>query len=371
MRARKLIDEAADAAEADAAAADPAGALAALFDALAAHDWPVAQLERRLPKLLDLAGALAADARCAWLDGLHRVWRRHGWALSRAARLDLLQLACGWCAWPLAHAVGVSLAADGALEGEHALRMLGACRHLGDVDGALDLAVRLQLAHPDKSAYAEAHRELLAWLDWRDGMPVIDGADWGDDALRLEPMAHHHLADFAWQYADPAIAELCCLPSFQRESEWHDWLDAAYRGGEQRVFAVMHAEWGCVGSVSLAMHRAVGFFYYWLGPDFQGQGLGPRAVALLLAAARRDYGLRCCYAKAYDYNAPSRRALAKLGFAELGICGVAPDDDQLFYRHGEAAPQAALVDELHQLLDDMGSETRAAAPLRLQTAERY
>ena len=45
-------------------------------------------------------------------------------------------------------------------------------------------------------------------------------------------------------------------------------------------------EWGFVGSVSLVMHGEVGFFYYWIGRDFQGYGIGPEAVQLLLQAAR-------------------------------------------------------------------------------------
>lgn len=339
--------------------------LALLFNELSRQDWPVLLLERRLPQLLAHASSLSPEDRCAWLSGLHRIWQRHGWALTPDGKEALLQLASAWCAWPLAYAVGKSLQTDSPLDGGHALRMMNACRHLGDGDTAVDLAVRAQLLHPADQSYADAHRELLAWLRWRDGMPVVDGADWDDDEIKLEPLAHHHLADFAWQYYDPAIAELCCLPRFQDDTHWRRWLDDIYDAGDQRIFAVMHRDWGLVGSVSLIMHGSAGFIYYWLGCDFQGCGLGPRAVSLMLAMAQHDYGMQCCYAKVYDYNTPSRRALEKLGFEDLGICGAVPDDNQLFYRYGESRPMDVVVNELHLLLACMESDTRAAAPLAL------
>lgn len=338
--------------------------LALLFAELDGQGWPALLLERRLPELLLQAESLAPADRCGWLAGLDRVWRRHAWALTAAGKGALLQLAATWCAWPLAYAAGQSLQAASLLEGEQALRMIDACRHLGDGDTAIELAVRLQLLHPADRSYADVHRELLAWLRWREHMPVVDGVDWGDDELRLEPLAHHHLHDFAWQYDDPSIAELCCLPHFQDNAHWHDWLDDIYRANDQRIFAVMHRDWGFIGCVNLIMQESVGFFYYWLGRDFQGYGLGPRAVSLMLAMARHDYGMRCCYAKVYEYNTPSRRALEKLDFEDLEIRGAAPDDDQLFYRRGEEQPVESMVNELHLLLMRMKSDTRAAAPLR-------
>ena len=339
---------------------DPAP-LPLLFSELSGQDWPVLLLERRLPDLLHHAHALTPMHRCAWLSGLHRIWQRHGWALTPGGKDALMELAAAWCAWPLVHAVGRSLQATSPLDGEQALRMIDACRQLGDGDTAIELAIRLQLLHPAKQSYEDVHRELLAWLRWRERMPAVDGLDWDDDELRLEPLAHHHLHDFAWQYDDPAVAELCCLPHFQEDTHWHAWLDDIYRAEDQRIFAVMHREWGFIGSVSLIMHGTVGFFYYWLGRDFQGHGLGPRAVSLMLAMAQRDYGMHCCYAKVFEYNTPSRRALQKLGFAYLGICGAAPDDNQLFYRWGDAQSADKTIHELHVLLDRMDSDTKAAA----------
>ncbi len=123
---------------------------------------------------------------------------------------------------------------------------------------------------------------------------------------------------------------------------------------------MLHREWGFIGCVSLAVHRDVGFFYYWLGRDFQGRGYGPRAGALLLSLAQQAYGLRCCYAKVYDHNLRSRRGLEKMGFADLDIRGAGEDCNQVFYRRGPAQARRRIVGELHWLLECMDAQVRPA-----------
>jgi RimJ/RimL family protein N-acetyltransferase len=343
--------------------ADDPTPLDALFNELDGEGWPVALLKRRLAELLTHAPSLRPEARCRWLVGLHDVWQRHGRALARDSRQALLELAAAWCAWPLAYSIGQALHCDEPLDGEHALLMIDACRQLGDGGNAVDLVVRLQLLHPAERAYADCHHELLSWMRWRSGLPLMDDTRDEDGELWLEPLAHHHVADFAWQYYDPVIAELCGLPFFEDDAHWHCWLDDLYGGADRCMFAVLHREWGFIGCVCLSMHESVGFFYYWLGRDFQGLGFGPRAGALLLKMARSRYGMQCCFAKVYDYNTPSQSALVKLGFEALGICGVVPDDDQLFYRFGETRAAQRVAHELHALLERMDSNVRAAVPV--------
>jgi RimJ/RimL family protein N-acetyltransferase len=342
---------------------DDQAALRALLSACTARGWPPAQLESCLQRLLQLSGALPSTQRSAWMAGLGLAWQRHGWAMRLPARRMLLRLAYAWDIWPLAHRIGAALDEAMSLDSEDAACLLEACRQLGDGERALCLSVRRQLLEPREPAHAHMHRSLLEWLHWRAAAFPVAGSDWGEGELSLEPLAHHHLGGFGWQYDDPDITHLCCLPGFDDADEWHAWLDRAYTQDGQQPYAVLHADWGFVGCVSLVMHGDIGFFYYWLGRDFRGLGLGPRAVSLLLADARERRGLRCCYAKVFDYNEPSRRALAKLGFADLGIHGTGDDNDQLFYRWGEHACRDQAVSELHWLLDRMDSATRAAAPL--------
>ncbi|MGE5491197.1 MAG: GNAT family N-acetyltransferase [Actinomycetota bacterium] len=225
------------------------------------------------------------------------------------------------------------------------------------------MLIAAQLAQPDSAVLAASYRTLCSWADFRISYGWTDGHDWGDDELLLEPMGHHHLSDFAWQYYDPTIAERCCLPAFQTDAQWHDWLDNIYRSGDQWIGAVIHRKWGFIGSVSLIMHGGIGFFYYWFGPDFQGQGYGPRAVRLLLATAAERHGLHTCYAKVYDYNTPSRRALEKLGFEDIQVSAAAPDDE-MFYRRGPAADRGRIAEELHWLMGAMASSTRPAIVLQ-------
>lgn len=338
-------------------------ALAVLYQDLSAHGWPATLLARTLPEALSYCRFLDPCDRSAWMAGLAHCWHKHGWALDREARRNLLELAAWWCMWPLAAQVGEALGPDTSCTAEEALRLVEAWRHIGRADDALALAMRLQILAPGERRYADTCADLLAWSEWRKRVPGAAGRDWGEPDLSLEPMAHHHDNDFAWQYYDPSIAQLCCLPLFSDAAEWHHWLDDVYSYGDQVVYAIEHRAWGFIGNASLVVHEGVGFFYYWLGPDFQGQGLGPRAVSLLLAMAKKEYGLRCCYAKAFDYNVRSRRALQKLGFEDLGMRGAGGDADQMFFRWGPPCSCNDVCRELHLLLERMDAETRPAMPL--------
>ncbi|MDQ1812079.1 GNAT family N-acetyltransferase [Massilia sp. CCM 9210] len=334
-----------------------------IWDELAACDWRPSALARRLPGLVRQAGTLAPRDRMDWLSRLHDVWNRYGWALGLSARAALLELAAAWSAWPLAVAVGESLHREHRLDGAGTKYLIDACTSLGDTDFAIHIAVSMQLAYPAQRVYAQIHRDLIAWRDWRDAPAQLAGAALEDKNLILEPLGHHHVASFAWQYDDPAIAELCCLPRFEDDASWHRWLESIYACGDQRIFAVMHREWGCIGCVSLILHCRIGFFFYWIGPDFQGAGFGPRAASLMLEGARQFFDMRCCYAKVYDFNSPSLKALARIGFDDLGICGAPPDNDQVFYRLGEPQSRERTVHDLHDLMDYMGSDIRIAMPL--------
>lgn len=292
--------------------------------------------------------------RHARLAELHRIWTDKASALPQDGLRGLLGHAAAWSAWPLVHAAGTRLAATTALDTAETLHLVDACRALGKGDQALALAQVLARAQPQ---HADLVAELRSWLAWRRHFPRLPPSP-GNGALTLEPLAHHHARDFAWQYGDPAIAELCCLPVFADALDWHAWLADLWREGRRLLYAVLHDQWGFIGCVCLTLHRGLGFFYYWLGKDYQGQGFGPRAGGLLLDLGQRAYGLRGCYAKAFDYNLRSRRGLEKMGFTELGMRGAGDDCDQVFYRRGPPQGRRRTVDELHGLLDSMDASVR-------------
>ena len=148
------------------------------------------------------------------------------------------------------------------------------------------------------------------------------------DPLILTPMQNYHEDDFLWQYADPSIGELCNLPDFNEDAEdWQQWLNHHQKISSKYVFAVSHLHWGFNGSVGLEMTKGIGFFYYWLGKDFQGHGYGPQAVTIMLNWARRHLGLSRCYATVYqEDNIPSQKAMAKIGFQPLPFKGILPEE---------------------------------------------
>lgn len=316
--------------------------------------------ERELPFLPHHPMPPDPATRFTQLARLRALYAERGAHLPPGGLKALLALAAGWRDWPLAAALGERLHGAGGLDTQDTLHLVDACRALGKAERALELAGSLHGRAPDEGRYARLVDALRSWRNWRAGFPSAGAAGCAAE-LALEPLAHHHAQDFLWQYHDPAIAALCCLPVFIDELDWHYWLADVWRDGSRLPHAVLHREWGFIGCVSLAVHRDVGFFYYWLGADFQGRGHGPRAGALLLSLAQQAYGLRCCYAKVYDHNLRSRRGLQKMGFADLGIRGAGEDCNQVFYRRGPTQARRRIVGELHWLLACMDAQVRPAA----------
>ncbi|MDP5135031.1 GNAT family protein [Rheinheimera baltica] len=175
-------------------------------------------------------------------------------------------------------------------------------------------------------------------------------------AVSLTPLQFYHVADFGWQYGDAKIAQLCNLPLFPSAQHWINWLHQCQQEQQRHLFAVMHEDFGLIGSVSLQVFDGLGFFYYWLGSDFQGQGLGPKAVDILMRLGQRYLGMRCCYAKVFDYNPVSNRAIAKLGFERLPFKALPPSESEVFYFKGGKCSTNTHYQDLQTLLSDLNSD---------------
>ena len=188
--------------------------------------------------------------------------------------------------------------------------------------------------------------------------------------ISLVPLQAHHRLEYRHQYRDPNIAEACHLPHFANDDAWLTWLADMHARRDRQLFAVNHANWGFVGSVCLRLYRGIGFFYYWIGVDFQGRGYGPAAVACLLDMASRLQGMTACYAKTACDNQASLSALAKLEFTRLPFQARFPDDREVFFYRGPTTTDAERNQQLHQLLLDMDSPLQlirmpiAASPQR-------
>ncbi|NEO78821.1 GNAT family N-acetyltransferase [Moorena sp. SIO4G3] len=192
------------------------------------------------------------------------------------------------------------------------------------------------------------------------------------DQLLLTPLQTYHEDDFLWQYADPNIAELCNLPDFDEEEDWQEWLKTNQTKSTKYQFAVNHKYWGFIGSVGLEISQRIGFFYYWLGTDFQGNGYGSQAVRIMLDWASRYLGLRCCYAKAYKHNIPSKKAMEKIGFRPLPCKVVIPEredyEEELFY-WGEHQTDRLSLSEINRFFMGQGFNERVV--LSQQSSNGY
>jgi len=352
----RLRDETTGVAPTQPVVDQPPACLAEALVLAQTSDWSAASLPPLLDRLPGWAGQLMAPDRVAWQQGLRQFWTRHGWGLAMDRQLAIFDMACDWDDWPLVIAVGEALDQRRALTDSAIIQLARAYWHMGESEAALTrLYPHLVTAPRDLGAY-DLYDRIHAWSSHCHAVGLDDRTGLHDSDLRLEPLGEQHLRDFAWQYQDPSIARLCCLPTFDSAQDWLDWLSDTYGYGDQLLFAVLHRQWGFVGVVSLILHRGVGFFYYWVGADYQGHGFGPGAVSLMLQLARTEYGMHACYAKAFTDNYPSRRGLQKLGFEPMAVRPAPPDDRECFYRLGDAVSASQGIDELRLLLVDMASE---------------
>ena len=167
--------------------------------------------------------------------------------------------------------------------------------------------------------------------------PYLDeDLQYGD--ICLTPLHYRHKEAFCWLYASPSISELCNLPVFYSDAQWYDWLEQGAISKEQQVFAVIHRNWGMVGSVALTFREGLSSFYYWIGEEFQRCGFGPAAVEILMDLAEKYYAVNRCFAKVYGANFPSQKALCKLGFTPLPfIIRGENGPEKIYYRGPETS----------------------------------
>lgn len=331
------------------------------FELLEKYRWSARALSIRLPNLLELE--IGGEERFSWISGL-RMAQGGLWAMDAKSLKSLFEFACRLGDWPMVLDAGKFLGDE--LECHEALDLIEACARLGKMAEGLEISIRWQLLLPCDLRFPRAHDRLLEDLHFRRRFPAIEGDEYGEPDLCLIPLSHRHLDDFFWQYFDPGISELCCLPEFVSREQWHAWLSGLYSDGDELPLAIIHREWGFVGCCHLVMHEGIGFLYYWMGKDFRGQGLAYRANRLLLSAAIESFGLRACYAKVFEHNLPSRRLLERLGFECLDFRTI-PDETEIFYRLGEDSRHVAC--ELRDFLARMKSDTSVAEPIYTEIKE--
>ena len=270
----------------------------------------------------------------------------------------LLQTAMLYCDWASVHELASELRQTSPHCVDVYVSLGTACLHEGFFEEARRHAAMAMLCNPWAPEAQRIQCEVEHWEQQRRRFPLIPLHLRQRGALHLELLAPHHLADFLWQYDDPDIPRLCCLPHFASADEWLSWLGHEYSLTDQLTFATLHCDWGFVGVVSLVLHRNVGFVYYWVGQDFRGRGLASAGTSLLLDLAAVHWGMHTCYAKVFEENLPSIRVLEKLGFTRTRIQPIPDEAPELVLRRGIPTTRELETAELRQLLFDMNHPMR-------------
>lgn len=183
-----------------------------------------------------------------------------------------------------------------------------------------------------------------------------------DAELVLEPLDAGHADAFHVQYRDPQIGILARLPELDSAAAVEAWIEDQARAPGRASYAVMHAELGFVGVVSMQRHRDAAYFYFWIGCDHQGRGFGQRAGRLLCAQAGLG-GVRRLYTSVYADNLRSHDALRALGFEDLDIRAEPPDADLVFMMRGaQGADSRGLHAGLVRLCRAIDSPIRLVRP---------
>ena len=164
----------------------------------------------------------------------------------------------------------------------------------------------------------------------------------------LEPLDESHAEAYWRQYRDPQIAVMTGLPALNTLDEVRRWIQSQPDEQGRVNFAVMHADWGFVGFINLAVSRHAAFFCFWTGVDFQGAGFATAAGRLVCAHAA-TLGVPVMLTSAYKDNHRSTRALSRIGFIPLSIRALPPDQDRVFFSLID--PSVGPVDSTRELVD--------------------
>lgn len=275
-----------------------------------------------------------ANERLSILMNLRDVYREYQTKLDHNDCQQMAEMCKYLCDWKLLIDVvrqGLALEPDSV---QLRCSLIQACWCLGDHQLAIVLSRRYALEVPANKFFYDYYKKISAWQRFSEKKILTSSGLLHGKRIYLQPLGHQHINDFAWQYADPGIADLCCLPEFNNDMQWHDWLADDMNDAARTTCAVMHSEYGFIGCVGLIRYKQLGFFYYWLGKDFQGYGLGPEAAELLLLYHTNHFNMQSCFAKVYKYNHPSLGAIKKLGFTLLPVRAAEPYEKEYFFYRG-------------------------------------
>ncbi len=343
-----------------------------LLSHLRLSTWDSRVLADCLPALLQMPLNLTAAERLHWIDALSRVWDGYfpvGEDVEFA--VNVARFAMRLSAWGLAVRCFSSLSAC-ALHTAAIQYDLALCHYsVENIDEALRAAHRASALDPDNPHFQQLEQQLHEWSAYCNAAHCYDSALCRDGDLSIHPFGLHQTAAAMFQLRDANITVQTGLPAWKDQDEFSAWVMKRQVADNEACFAVVHAIYGFVGIVSLQWKDDKGYFYFWIGADYQNRCFGSRAARLMFNMAEEKLGIAQVYTCAFRDNTRSRRALGKLGFAMLPFDAKEPDQDAVFYRRAAATtPGDAVLKELTGLLRDLGLPFALVDSEQVQTEGR-
>lgn len=266
----------------------------------------------------------------SWRDALERVWGNY-LPTTNSSKLHScmapVAMHCGH--WKLARSVILrGMQTFGRASND--LANLAWCEtRTGNIKKARALITEALSTEPGNSLVEQVRERIdarLAGWDrrWRvdlhhEALPIV-----------LEPLDLSHAEAFYYQYRDPQIAVMTGLPALTTLDEVKNWITEQEIDQNRVNYSIMHADYGFVGYINLAVSEHAAYFCFWTGVDFQGHGVATAAGRLACQHACK-LGVNVMLTSAYSDNARSIRALKRIGFVELKIRALPPDQDRIFY----------------------------------------
>ncbi|MCE2870524.1 MAG: GNAT family N-acetyltransferase [Oxalobacteraceae bacterium] len=286
--------------------------------------------DKALTAALSKASQDGSLDKASWREALYRVWMNYlpyASAEKLHHRLAPAAMQCG--AWGLAKTI-LKRGMESFGESASDLANLAWCENrTGNADLGLELANLALQIDGTNPLVIEVHKRILERISLRDEKWKCVLKD-HDANFILEPLDKTHAEAFFYQYRDPQIAIMTGLPALKSVEETRRWIDEQDHEKGKVNFAIMLPDEGFAGFINLAVSEHAAFFCFWSGVDFQGRGLATMA-GLLTCSYAEKMGVPIMLTSAFLDNQRSIRSLKKMGFRELPIRALAPDNDRVFF----------------------------------------
>ena len=147
-----------------------------------------------------------------------------------------------------------------------------------------------------------------------------------DEALRLEPLAQAHAADFVELIKDSDVKRFTLVPGGADGAFVRDWLgryEAGWLDGSRAGFCVRgvtdDAFLGFAAIVQLDLEKREGEIGYMIAPAARGRGVSARAIELLTRWGFDELGLERLELRIDVMNIASERVAERAGYRRDGV----------------------------------------------------